>query len=162
MIEPKEFYRKLDSLLNKIGQEKSGKDFLFIIVKEIEKTFGRELRLGNGRIYEQNGDEFILIYASSKPGVVATAKNIPTKSEAIQSILNSQTYIFDNPGFSIGDLQSEGEYAIPVAITVTSPNNRWLFVFELKSGWIREEIEFCLNSTSFKELFAEQGLKQTF
>ena len=41
MIEPKEFYRKLDSLLNKIGQEKSGKDFLFIIVKEIEKTFGQ-------------------------------------------------------------------------------------------------------------------------
>jgi hypothetical protein len=146
MIEPKEFYRKLDSLLNKIGQEKSGKDFLFIIVKEIEKSFGRELRLGNGRIYEQNGDEFILIYASSKPGIVATAKNIPTKSEAVQSILNSQTYIFDNPGFSIGDLQSEGEYAIPVAITVTSPNSRWIFVFELKSGWIREEIEFCLNA----------------
>ena len=146
MIEPKEFYRKLDSLLNKIGQEKSGKDFLFIIVKEIEKTFGKELRLGNGRIYEQNGDEFILIYASSKPGIVTTAKNIPTKSEAMQSILNSQTYIFDNPGFSIGDLQSGGEYAIPAAITVTNPDSRWIFVFELKSGWIREEIEFCLNA----------------
>jgi phosphoserine phosphatase RsbU/P len=146
MIEPKEFYRKLDSISNKIGQEKSGKDFLFTIVKEIEKTFGRELRIGNGRIYEQNGDEFILIYASSKPAIVNIAKNIPTSSEAIQSILNSQTYIFDNPSLSIGDLQSEGEYAIPVAITVTNPNNRWIFVFELKSGWIREEIEFCLNA----------------
>src|SRR3990170_5286291 len=110
MIEPKEFYGKLDSILNKIGQAKSGKDFLFTILKEIEKTFGPELRIGNGRIYEQNGDEFILIYASSKPSIVTTAKNIPTKYKAIQSILNSQTYIFDNPGFSIGDLQSEGEY----------------------------------------------------
>src|SRR3990167_11073598 len=88
MIEPKEFYRKLDSLLNKIGQEKSGKDFLFIIVKEIEKTFGKELRLGNGRIYEQNGDEFILIYASSKPGILTTAENTPTNSEALQAIFN--------------------------------------------------------------------------
>ena len=146
MIEPKEFYRKLDSILNKIGHEKSGKDFLFVIAKEIERTFGNELRIGNGRIYEQNGDEFILIYASSKPGIVTTAKNIPTKSEAMQSILNSQTYIFDNPGFSIGDLQTGIEYAIPAAITVTSPNSSWIFVFELKSGWIREEIEFCLNA----------------
>jgi len=146
MIEPKEFYRKLDSLLNKIGHEKSGKDFLLTILKEIEKTFGKELRLGKGRIYEQNGDEFILVYASSKPGIVKTAENIPISSEAIQSILNSKTYIFDNPVFSIGDMQSRTEYAIPAAITVNNPDNRWIFVFELKSGWIREEIEFCLNA----------------
>jgi hypothetical protein len=31
-----------------------------VFVKEIEKTFGRELHIGNGRIYEQNGDEFVL------------------------------------------------------------------------------------------------------
>ncbi|NWF89155.1 MAG: PP2C family protein-serine/threonine phosphatase [Ignavibacteriaceae bacterium] len=146
MIEPKEFYRKLDSILNKIGQAKSGKDFLFTILKEIEKTFGEALRIGNGRIYEQNGDEFIFIYASSKTSVVNIAKNIPINSEAIQSILNSQTYIFDNPSFSIGELQTKSEYAIPVAITVNNPDNRWIFVFELKSGWIREEIEFCLNA----------------
>jgi len=151
MIEPKEFYRKLDSLLNKIGQEKSGKDFLLTILKEIEKTFGKELHLGNGRIYEQNGDEFILIYAPSKPGIVITAKNIPISSEAIQSILNSKTYIFDNPAFSIGDIQSSNsqrdkEYAIPAAIIVNNPDNRWIFVFELNSGWVREEIEFCLNA----------------
>lgn len=146
MIEPKEFYRKLDSILNKIGQVKSGKDFLFTILKEIEKTFGAELRIGSGRIYEQNGDEFIFIYASSKTSAVNIAKNIPINSEAIQSILNSQTYIFDNPSFSIGELQSSSEYAIPVAIIVNNPDNRWIFVFELKSGWIREEIEFCLNA----------------
>lgn len=146
MIEPKEFYRKLDSILNKIGQAKSGKDFLFTILKEIEKTFGAELRIGSGRIYEQNGDEFIFIYASSKTSIVNIAKNIPINSEAIQSILNSQTYIFDNPSFSIGELQSSSEYAIPAAIIVNNPDNRWIFVFELKSGWIREEIEFCLNA----------------
>jgi len=146
MIEPKEFYRKLDSLLNKIGQEKSGKDFLISIVKEIEETFGKELRLGNGRIYEQNGDEFVLVHSSSKPGRVKTAKNIPISSEAIQSLLGSKTYIFDNPQFSIGDLQTGSEYAIPAAITVNNPDNRWIFIFELKSGWIREEIEFCLNA----------------
>jgi sigma-B regulation protein RsbU (phosphoserine phosphatase) len=29
---------------------------------------------------------------------------------------------------------------------VNSPNSSWIFVFELKSNWIREEIEFCLNA----------------
>ncbi len=86
MIEPKEFYRKLDSLLNKIGQEKSGKDFLFVILKEIEKTFGKELRLGNGRIYEQNGDEYVLVYAPAKSFVINIPANIDAGSEAVQYI----------------------------------------------------------------------------
>src|SRR5690606_35001678 len=108
--------------------------------------FGEELHIGNGRIYEQNGDEFVLVYASPKPGRVNTARNLPTASEAVQSVLTSKTYIFDNPGFSIGDMQAGSEYAIPAAVTVSSPDSRWIFIFELMSGWIREEIEFCLNA----------------
>ena len=44
MIEPKIFYRKLDFLQNKIGLGKTGKDFLFSIVKELEKTLGKDLK----------------------------------------------------------------------------------------------------------------------
>ncbi len=29
---------------------------------------------------------------------------------------------------------------------VRSPNDRWIVVFELKAGWVREEIEFCMNA----------------
>jgi sigma-B regulation protein RsbU (phosphoserine phosphatase) len=146
MIEPKEFYRKLDFLLGRIGMEKSGKDFLFTILKELEKTFGKELRLGKGRIYEQNGDEFVLVYSPSKPGLVETPESISTSSDAVQAILASKTYIFNNPALSIGESQSSYEYAIPAAITVHNPDNRWIFIFELQSGWIREEVEFCLNA----------------
>jgi len=146
MIEPKEFYRKLDSLLNKIGQEKSGKDFLFVILKEIEKTFGKELRLGNGRIYEQNGDEYVLVYAPAKSFVINIPANIDAGSEAVQYIINSKTYIFDNPSLKFGEIQSVNEYVIPAAIMVNNPDTRWIFVFELRSGWIREEVEFCLNA----------------
>ena len=61
MIEPKEFYRKLDSLLTKIGKDKSSKGFLIRIVVELEKTFGVDLHIGEGRIYEENDDEYLLI-----------------------------------------------------------------------------------------------------
>jgi len=147
MIQPKDFYRKLDSLLSKIGQEKSGKDFLFTIVKDLEKTFGNDLHIGKGYIYEKNGDEFILISPLSNQELINIETNLPISSEAVQFVLNSKTYIFDNPAFSIGTKKiPQKEYAIPAAITVHSQENRWIFVFELRSGWVREEIEFCLNA----------------
>ena len=52
MIEPKEFYRKLDSLLSKINIVESGSDFLYTIVEELGKTFGNDLHIGRGRVYE--------------------------------------------------------------------------------------------------------------
>jgi sigma-B regulation protein RsbU (phosphoserine phosphatase) len=146
MLEPKNFYRKLDSLLNKIGQEKSGKDFLFTIVSELEKTFGTDLNIGNGRIYEERENEYVLISSVNVPSNHIMAQ-IPFDSEALQAILKWKTYIFDDPSFTIDkSISIQKEYRIPAAITVRSAEQRWIFVFELKSGWIREEIEFCLNA----------------
>jgi phosphoserine phosphatase RsbU/P len=145
MIEPKEFYRKLDSLLSKFGQGKSGKDFLFATVKELEKTFGSDLHIGKGYVYERNGDEFLLISPNMENSYIENS--LPVESEAVLAVLNSKTYIFDNPLLSIGFKPGiKKEYIIPAAITVYNQENRWIFIFELTSGWIREEIEFCLNA----------------
>lgn len=143
MLDPKIFHRKLDSLLSKIGHEKSGKDFLFTIVNELEKTFGSDLHIGNGRIYEERENEFVLI---SSTGSLAIEK-IPSDSKAIQVLLKSKTYIFDNPDLTIDKTVGQnGEYRIPAAITVKGKDQRWIFIFDLMSGWIREEIELCLNA----------------
>jgi sigma-B regulation protein RsbU (phosphoserine phosphatase) len=57
------------------------------------------------------------------------------------------TYIYDHPVFNIDGFEySEGEYRTNAAFTVSSPTHSWIFVFELKSGWIREEIDLCLNA----------------
>jgi len=147
MIEPKLFYRKLDSILTTIGQEKSGKDLIFSIVDELENTFGNDLRIGNGRIYERIGDEYVLIMENQDSPKKVIKKKITVDSQAIQSILKSKTYIFDDPSLTIDlGMSPTHEYSIPAALTVHSPEKRWIFVFELKSGWIREEIEFCLNA----------------
>ncbi len=147
MIEPKDFYKKLDSLLSKINLTKSGTDFLFTIVIELEKTFGTELHIGKGRIYEKNGDEYLLLSKASEHENTDVETKLSVNSEAVQSILNSQTFIFDNheSGVILTGLNNK-EYAIPVAIVVHNNEQNWILVFELKSGWIREEIEFCLNA----------------
>jgi len=147
MTEPKEFYRKLDSLLIKIGLVKSGTDFLFTIVKELEKTFGADLHIGRGLIYEKNADEFLLLSNLNKEEENIIEKKLNINSQAVQYVLNSKLYIFNNPSFTIGIIPgSIKEYVIPVAFTVHNQESRWIILFELKGGWVREEIEFCLNA----------------
>ncbi len=147
MIEPKTFYRKLDDLLRKIGKEKSGKKFLSTIVAEIEHLFGEDLRITNGRIYQEQGENFTLVAPLEKIKP-KHGHRLSAKSEAVQRVLKFGSYIFDDPalGTEFG-IDGQTEYAIPAAFTVArNPDRRWLFVFELNSGWSREEIEFCMNA----------------
>ena len=147
MIEPKEFYRKLDLLLSKINKVKSGVDFLFTIVKELEKSFGNDLHVGSGRVYEKNGEEYLLISPGSLKENIEFGPSLPVNSILVESVLNSQTYIFDRQVFdnTLNGIQGK-EYAIPAAIMVNSQEKKWILIFELKSGWVREEIDFCFNA----------------
>ncbi len=145
MIEPKEFYRKLDSLLSKINLAKSGADFLFTIVNELGKTFGNDLHIGGGRIYEKNSDEYVLISPLSNSEKLDIETNLDINSILVQSVLNYKTYIFDHAGFGL-KVDYKKEYAIPAAITVHNQDHDWILIFELRNGWVREEIEFCLNA----------------
>jgi len=147
MIEPKIFYRKLDFLLNKIDTEQTEHNFLISIADELEATFGDDLQIHNGRIYLEDDDEYILIHSPQNKSSAPVTKSFQTEAKAIQKILRFGTYIFDDPQFSLDkNISDQHEYAIPAAFTVHSPEYRWVFVLELKSGWVREEIEFCLNA----------------
>ena len=62
-------------------------------------------------------------------------------------MLKSKTYIFDNPLLTIDKgINNQSEYKIPAAIVIGNSEFSWILVFELKSGWIREEIELCFNA----------------
>ena len=147
MIEPKTFYRKLDFLLNKIDKEQTEQNILISIVNALETTFGEDLHIHHGRIYLEDDDEYILIHTPNNGSSVPLTESFQTDSEPIQKILINGTYIFDDPDLSVDqNISNQFEYAIPAAFTVRSPEYRWIVVLELKSGWIREEIEFCLNA----------------
>jgi sigma-B regulation protein RsbU (phosphoserine phosphatase) len=147
MIEPKTFYRKLDAVLSKIGKEKSGKNYLYSILTELQNTFSDDLYIGSGRLYKESGDGFALV---TPPGTSASKRvaKLPLESEPVQLVLKNGSYIYDDPALSIdAEINRQKEYAIPAAFTVVhGPQRRWIVVFELKSGWVREEIEFCMNA----------------
>ncbi len=146
MIEPKVFYRKLDIIQNKIGKNKSGKDFLFDIAKELEAVFGNDLRIGKGIIYEQVEDEYILISEIDEEDT-HYAETIDINNKAIEVLSKNKVYIFNNTNLMLPGWENlTTNYKIPAALRVSSIENSWIFIFELKENWEREEIEFCLNA----------------
>jgi len=147
MITPKDFYRKLDNLITKIGKEKASQYFLTSIAAELEKTFGEDLKIGHGRLYKESGEEYVFIGPSSKTKPLPAAPKLRANSAAVRHVLENGSYIFDDPQLSIDPhINRQDEYAIPAAFNIRRNGKRWLFIFELKSGWVREEIEFCLNA----------------
>lgn len=147
MLAPKIFYRKLDSILSRIGKEKSHKDFLFSILKEIENTFGDDLHIKNGRLYEKNGEEYDLVSAISENIEDGIAKSLLLESEPVIELLKYGTYIFDNTLLTIDrKLNGKANYSVPAAIVINNSLYSWIFIYELQSGWIREEIELCFNA----------------
>lgn len=147
MIEPKIFYRELDSVLARIGKEKSDKNFFITILNELEQKFGDTLYIHDSHIYEQRGDEFVFVNTSTRRQDSRIAKRIPFDAEGIQQVLRNGIVLYDKPElFQDFDLKLDYENITPAAILVHNPVRKWLLVFELKKGWVREEITLFLNA----------------
>jgi len=147
MITPKDFYRKLDNLITKIGKEKTSQYFLSSIAIELEKTFGESLHIANGRLYKESGDGYVLISPPGKTKHSGAMPKLSSRAEAVKRVLENGSYIYDDPALSIDpQINIQDEYSIPAAFYIRRKGKPWIFIFELKSGWNREEVEFCLNA----------------
>ena len=147
MIEPKLFYRELDSILSKIGKQDSGDDFLPAILAELQQKFGNTLSINRSHVFEQRGDDFILVHSNRADKGFTIIRNLSADAEVVQLVLAHGSFIYDNPQLyrQFGE-RSKNQYTIPAAISISSPDRQWIGVFELKDGWIREEITLFLNA----------------
>ena len=147
MFEPKKFYRNFDDLLKKIQENATGKNFLKSILKEIHDNFQDTLKIGSLRLYAERGDQFVLIETIGHTNQNSFPKRIPLESEAVQKVLKHGSFIYDQEDVSIApEINKQDYYAISAASLIRSPEQRWIAVFELKEGWIREEVTFALNA----------------
>lgn len=143
MSDPKIFYRELDALLAKIRIEEGGDDFLPSILQELAEKFEARLNIGNGRLYELKDDAFILQYPSD--GAFAAA--LPFDAEVVQLAYRNRSYIYDDWSMNREFLSgATNQNTLHAAIWVHGPEHQWLLVFDLKLGWVREEINLFLNS----------------
>ena len=147
MIQPKDLYRKLAALLAKIDEGRSKDDFLFSVLAKLENAFARDLHIANGRLYREARDQFLLINASDWQESANAEDPVALDAEVAQLVIRNGSYIYNDAALRINQPNSlQKGYTIPAAFTVQNPSQRWIFVFALKSGWVREEVEFCLNA----------------
>ncbi len=148
MIEAKQFFRKMDALLTKIDKKTDDAEFLPRIMRALGAALGEDLRITNGRLYEERGDAFVLLDHVDQESTACLEERIPLDSEAVQLVLQHGSYLFDDPEHA-RDFCSDAphSYSIPVALAVVrAPAHRWIIVYDLTDEWVREEIQLSLNA----------------
>ncbi len=147
MIEPKQFYRELDAVLSTINKEKSDEGFFVTILNVLEEKFGEVLQIRDSHVYEQRGDDFVFLDTSPQQQDSAIARSIPVQSQGIQQVMKKGVVVFDQPGLLEGfDLKIDFESITVAAIVVQNPVRKWLLVFEIEKGRVREDVMLFLNA----------------
>ncbi|RKZ07107.1 hypothetical protein DRQ05_03675, partial [bacterium] len=135
---PKKFYRKLDSLIVKIGTGASTIDILSLVLDELVNTFSSDLNISSGCIYTLRGSHYYLLN-----GPVGTSRRewpstFSKNDEAVVELIEHKSYIFCN--------DIEPPWGSKSVGMVVGDENRYLLVFGLDEGWDRETLEFSINT----------------
>jgi sigma-B regulation protein RsbU (phosphoserine phosphatase) len=141
---PKDFYRKLDAFLSEIYQVGS-ENIIATVLTELVNFLGKDLRIQNGRLYELDVENFVLLHQINLENIPESIKTLLLDNEAVQLVLLHGCYIYNDPRL-ISMIRSGTEQLTPAAFYVQKEEHVWLFVFELLTGWEREEIDFSLNT----------------
>jgi sigma-B regulation protein RsbU (phosphoserine phosphatase) len=147
MIQPKELYRKLAMLLAEIDEGRDKEDYLLSVLATLENSFIRDLHITDGRLYAEDQERFLPMNVVDGGKHVRVADKRALDSEAARLVVENGTYIYNDPSMTINKQTSlQGKHGAPAAFIVKDPNRQWIFTFALESGWVRDEVEFCLNA----------------
>lgn len=144
MLDPKQFYRELDSLLAKIAKNKKSGNFLYSTFTEVVQNFGQSIGISGGSIFELRDIEYLQVFTTQE---YTWHKKIDVNSPAIHEVLEHGSFIYDTPEMSshLGvDITNGAD--VPAAIKIISSENQWLLMFGLSNRWAREEVTLYLNS----------------
>lgn len=145
-LEPKLLYRRLDALLGTLDTRRASKEVMKQFVEEAFHTFREDLRLRAVLLYREGRDSF---------GIVKTVGHLPApatdsldpESPPLSQVLTHGVFLFDNLAMGgsadrLGPLPS----AAAAALVVGRRPRRDVVFFLLDFGWVREELDFALNT----------------
>lgn len=138
VFQPKAFYRKLDSLLVRIGKSAGTKEVMTLVLGELVGSFGTDLGIASGVIYELGKGVFRLIEGPVGDDGDPWPKTIPAKEPSVALLARHKNYIFCDT-----EVPPWGNNSVAVLV---GEDDRYLMVFRLAKGWVRETLEFSLNT----------------
>ena len=138
VFQPKVFYRKLDSLLVRIGRSAGTKEVMTLVLGELVGSFGTDLGIASGAIYELRKSAFHLIEGPVGGDGDPWPRVIPATEHSVALLERHKNYIFCDT-----EVPPWGNSSVAV---IVGEDNRYLMIFRLAEGWVRETLEFSLNT----------------
>lgn len=138
VFHPKTFYRKLDALFTRIGEGGSMKEGLSLVLDELVGSVGDDLDIRSGYVYRLLGGSYRKTDQFSGVSTGNWPESIRKDDEAIELLSRHKSYIFidtvDPPW---------GRNSVAVLL---GQDDEYLMIFMLEEGWVRETVEFTLNT----------------
>ncbi|MEQ9105170.1 MAG: PP2C family protein-serine/threonine phosphatase [Rhodothermales bacterium] len=148
MIDPKQFYRKMDRVLGQIAETGSGSAFVGHILVELENAFGAELHFASGHLYQESTEGYRLVEATHPPAIFPDV--LPFEDKVVLMIEAEGGVIFDDRDVAPAWFYRLGAFNAFVGFQIQGPPGMSaIILYGLQPGWEREEIAFCLNGARF-------------
>lgn len=139
VFQAKSFYRKLDSLLFQIRKRADTKDVLALILDELVSSVGADLMIESGCFYELSHGYYQLVKGPVGKKEGNWPSSIPVEDHSVDLLQGHKSYIFADDK----EIPPWGNNSVAVLL---GEESRYLFAFRLAQGWIRESLQFSLNT----------------
>jgi sigma-B regulation protein RsbU (phosphoserine phosphatase) len=136
-FKPKEFYRKLDSLIARIKKRVGTKDALALVLEELVEEVGDDLRIKSGCVYELRMGYFRRIGGALGDATDSWPEPISRYEPFLQPLSLHKSYIFVDT-----EVPPWGNNSVAALV---GEDEQFLLVFRLKSDWERETLQFSIN-----------------
>ncbi|HEY6547671.1 MAG TPA: PP2C family protein-serine/threonine phosphatase, partial [Vicinamibacteria bacterium] len=145
-LDAKYLYRRLDALLAGVDPRHSQARVLEAFLEDSFKALSAELRLRAGLLYAEGRDGFILKKTVGQPGG-PVADTLNNSGPPLSLLFNHRVYIYGEPEDETSPSKL-GLFPRPAsaALLVGRRPKRHAIFFLLGDGWVREELDFTLNT----------------
>ena len=139
-------YRRLDSLFGGMDPNRPQRRLLESFLDDLYRSFKDDLHLRSAVLYAERRDRFNLVRYCGE-SLVPLAKHLDPSHMYLRLLIEHRAYIYADPQNS----DSPGAQGIfpaypAAAILIGQQPQRFLMFFLLDPGWVREELDFVLNT----------------
>ena len=137
-FQPKIFYRKFDSLLMKIEGITNMRDMLSLMLDEFVQSFKDDLNIRSGCMYRLKFGQFVLVRGPMGEDSEDWPETMPRTDQVFTILGQHKSYIFaeeESPPWGNNSIA-----------TLLGEHDEFLLVFRLHEGWVRETLQFSMNT----------------
>jgi stage II sporulation SpoE-like protein len=146
-LDAKLLYRRLDSLFGEVEGPRPRKKVMESFLEEFFETLREDLRLAGGLLYGPRRDDLELL------GQVGDLRGLPL-ADAVDPTLPPLRLVYQHGVYIFADPAAHGAPArfglLPPAaaagVAIGRRPNRYVLLLLLGVGWVREELDFTLNT----------------